>query len=389
MNKSLLLSFILILTYSSCKFVQETDSEKNPVVSEVIKNIIAGKDTTATSLLILRDTKLPPADNPNQIKIDTLRVKGCKYYSVMAEYPDPLHNRFAIIDSDYNVLLLDKSLNGYLSEVPVKIGSAQFIQVAENFISKGSIKLKRLSLYSMNEKDETGLAFRIYIELEIPGAVDYKQEIIQLTPEVISTKITGLKSEKPESEQLSDSFRFDASTKKFISERNIFDSLVISTVENSDIQTDKSQIVRSNPINKTTGTVQYTEKTEHRVGAFSMPLSEDWNEIKNVKVSSMLKKISIGTKFINYHYGAEITVIQLVGNDSAESYIKYPLVNTSSGNYTVRFSEKFSEGLYFYQFFEYSCNQEKFLLILQTLKSTYEIYKSDYQNLINSFSMEC
>jgi len=369
--------------------VQETDFEKNHAISDVIKKIIAGKDTTTTSLLILRDTKIPPADNPNQIKIDTLRVKGRKYYSVMAEYPDPLYNRFAIIDSDYNVLLLDKSLNGYLSEVPVKIGSAQFIQVEENFISKGSIKLKRLSLYSLSEKDETGLAFRIYTEIEIPGAIDYKQEIMQLTPEIILTQITGLKSGKPGSDQLSDSFSFDVSIKKYFSERNIFDSLVISTVENSDLQTDKPQIIRGNPINKNTSIIQSAEKTEHRVGAFSMPLSEEWNEIKNVKVSSMLKKISIGTKYINYHYGAEITVIQLMGHDSAESYIKYPLVNTSSGNYTVRFSEKFSEGLYFYQFFEYSCKQEKFLLILQTLKSTYEIYKSDYQNLINSFSMEC
>jgi hypothetical protein len=96
-----------------------------------------------------------------------------------------------------------------------------------------------------------------------------------------------------------------------------------------------------------------------------------------------------GTKFINNHYGAEISIIRIPQNSSTENLIKYPLGNVSSGNYTVRFSEKISGGKYFYQFFEYSCENEKYLLILQTLKTTYDTYKLDYQNLINSFSMDC
>jgi hypothetical protein len=120
-----------------------------------------------------------------------------------------------------------------------------------------------------------------------------------------------------------------------------------------------------------------------------MPLSDEWNEVKNVKITAPLKNPTPGTKYINNHYGAEISVIKIPGDDSSESFINYPLENISSGNYRVRFSDKISAGKYFYQFFEYSCRSEKFLLILQTLKTTYDLYKSDYQNLINSFSMEC
>ncbi len=120
-----------------------------------------------------------------------------------------------------------------------------------------------------------------------------------------------------------------------------------------------------------------------------MPLSDEWNEVKDVKITGLLKYPEPGTKFINNHYGAEISVIQIPPDDSAESYISYPLENVSAGNYRVRFSEKVAGGKYFYQFFEYSCGKEKFLLILQTLKTTYDQYKDDYQNLINSFSMDC
>ncbi len=102
-----------------------------------------------------------------------------------------------------------------------------------------------------------------------------------------------------------------------------------------------------------------------------------------------MKKLAIGTKYINNQFGAEITVIQLLGNDSSENYVKFKFENISTGNYKVRYSDKVADGIYFYQFFEYSCSSEKFLLILQTLKSTYETYKSEYQKLINSFSIGC
>jgi hypothetical protein len=388
MNKSLLVSFILILIFSSCNPFKENNSERSLVLSDVIRNIISGKDTTHTSLMIFRDDEFPPADNPNGIEIDTLAAFGKNYYTVLAEYPNPVYNRFAIIDTGYNVLLIDKSLNGNLLEIPLKIGSLQFIQVEENFISKGVLGLKRLSLYSIDDQGETELAFRTYTELKEPG-ITYTQEITQIRPQEILTKINSSDPSKSELKQDSDEFLFDTETKQYISADDIFNSFVISVVKNFKSQTDKPQIISRESLLNQLGITHPEKKTEYRLGKFFLPLSAEWNEIKNVKISSMMKKILTGTKYINYHYGAEISVVQLPENDSSENYINYHLVNVAAGNYTVRFSDKVSNGLYFYQFFEYSCQREKFLLILQTLRSTYETYKADYQDLINSFSMEC
>ncbi len=388
MNKSIFLSVILFIIFSSCDLFQENNSEKNPGLSEAIKNIIAGKDTTTTSLMIFRDNELPPADNPNKIVIDTINAYGKNFYTVLAEYPNPVYNRFAIIDSDYNVLLLDKSLNGNLAEEPTRIGSVQFVKVEENFISKGVLQLKRLSLYSIYDKGDTELALKTFTELKEPG-ITFVQNLIQIAPNNIETQISSSPNANSKLKKNNDVFLFNPISKRYESEDNVFSSFVLAEVESYNSQTDKLQIISRDSLLKQMGITHFEKKTDHRVGKFSMPLSDDWNEIKNIKISSMLKRIMPGTKFINNHYGAEISVIQLPGKDSSENYIAYPLENISSGNYRVRFSEKISDGKYFYQFFEYSCNSEKFLLILQTLKSTYETYKSDYQNLINSFSMEC
>lgn len=388
MNRSVLFSFILLIIFSSCNSYKENNYKENFNLSETIKNIISGKDTTNSSLMIIRDYELPVADNPNQIRIDTVKVGGKKLYAVLAEYPNPIYNRFAIIDSDLNVLLLDKSLNGNLKEVPLKINTAQFIQVDENFISNGALRIKRISLYSIDPKGEAEFAFRTYTQLS-DSEITYTQEISQIDSSEIKTKIISSVPAKLKLKKDTDEFFYDQETKQYRNETNVFDSLVLSEVKNFKFRTDQPQIVSRDSLLKQMGIIHSDKKTERHVGNFSMPLSDEWNEIKNVKMSLMLKKIISGTKYVNNHYGAEISVIQLPENDSSENYISYPLENVSSGNYRVRFSEKISDGKYFYQFFEYSCNSEKFLLILQTLKSTYKSYKPDYQNLINSFSIEC
>jgi hypothetical protein len=352
----------------------------------VIPEIIAGKDTTDQKLLILRDKIFPAADNPNSILIDTITVKRFKYYTVLAEYPNPIYNRFVIFDSDYNILLLDKSLSGNLTEVPIINNGKQFIKVEENFISKGILELKRLSLYSIEDSGIAELAFRSFIMLKEPGAI-YNQEILKFDQKEIRTKIYNTGSGKLITEQ--DTFLFDNNTKRYLSKKTVFDSLVTSEIDKINSETDKPQIIDRNSLLKQMGVVVKDKTTEHKMGNFSLPLTSEWNEVDNVKIISLLRKPMNGTKFINNHYGAEISIIKIPQNSSTENFIKYPLVNVSSGNYTVRFSEKISGGKYFYQFFEYSCENEKYLLVLQTLKTTYDTYKLDYQNLINSFSMDC
>jgi len=386
MNKSLFLAFILFFLFSSCQFF-EKKSAGSADLQQTVQKVIAGTDTTS-KLIGLRDKQLPAANDPNFITTDTFYTFGKRYFTILAEYPNPVYNRFAVVDPDYNVLLIDKSLNGSLSEEIVHSGQLHFIQVEDNFISKGILGLKRISLYSIDDNGEAGLVFRTFTELREPG-ITYRQDIVRIGAREIQTKIYSTNQDESKLDRDGDIFSYDIKTVNYSSEDHVFDSFVISEVQDNVSQTDKPEITSRDSYLKQLGVNPQTSTTNHKLGNFSMPLSEEWNEVKNVKISVMLNRPVSGTKFINNHYGAEISVIQIPAEDSSESYIRYPLDNISSGNYRVRFSDKTSGGKYYYQFFEYSCGNEKFLLILQTLKTTYDEYKSDYQNLINSFSMEC
>ena len=386
MNKSLFLAFILLFIFSSCKLFNRGSVEEIDIAATA-QNVMAGKDTTS-KLLILRDKEFPPALHPNLVSVDTFRAFGKKYYSLLAEYPNPIYNRFAIIDSYYNVLLVDKSLNGYLKEDVFNVVQIHFIQVDESFISKGILNLKRTSLYSVGDNGDAELVFRAFTELDEPG-ITYKQDIARIDPHEIETKIYSTNSTKSKLTDKGEVFPFDSETGTYLGEENAFDYFVLSEVHNYESHTDRPQIISRTSYLRQIGLNPEEMTTEHKLGSFSMPLSDEWYQVKNVKIAEMLNKPMTGTKFINNHYGADISVIKIPEYDSSETYISYPLENVSAGNYRVRFSEKISNGKFFYQFFEYSCGSEKYLLIMKTLKTTYDLYRSDYQTLINSFSMDC
>ncbi len=386
MNKSLYPVFIILITLSSCELFNR-ENQKSLDLTQIVRNVMAGKDSTS-KLSILRDKELPPAVNPNLVHADTLSISGKRYYYVIAEYPDPVYNRFTILDSYYNVLLVDKSLNGYLAVAPFYIDHINFVKVEEIFVSKGILGLKRISLYSIDNEGEAGLVFRTFTELSEPG-ITYKQDISSIDHEDIQTKIYSTSKEELKLDQDHDIFHFTSEMRKYASHDNFFDDFVVSEVRQFDAQTIRPEIISRESYLKQRGIKTSRITTDHKLGKFSMPLTTEWNEVKDVKISEPLNKPITGTRFINNHYGAEISVVQIPRNDSSESYIRYPFENISTGNYRVRFSEKISGAKYYYQFFEYSCANEKFLLILQTLKTTYDLYKSDYQLLINSFSMDC
>ncbi len=386
MNKSLHAVIILFLLLSSCGPLNQKKRINNNLFKEV-REVIAGIDTTSV-LAALRDQEIPPASNPNSITGDTLTLSGKLYYTVLAEYPNPIYNRFAITDSNYNILLLDKSLNGYLTESIIETDHTNFFKVEENFISKGVLGLRRISLYSIDANGKAELVFRTFTELREPD-MTYRQDVVKIEPKEINTIIYSISPKNSDTRRDQDVFLFDAKSGKYTSTLDIFNDFVLSEVNNFNSPMDEPQIISRETYLKQMGITLSEKRSPHKLGKFSMPLSDEWNEVKNVKISALLKQPKAGTKFINNHYGSEISVIQIPSVDSAESYISYPLENISAGNYKVRFSEKISSGKYFYQFFEYSCGTEKFLLILQTLKTTYDLYKDDYQNLINSFSMDC
>jgi len=55
----------------------------------------------------------------------------------------------------------------------------------------------------------------------------------------------------------------------------------------------------------------------------------------------------------------------------------------------MRFSDKLIDSKNIYQLYEFSCPSKKILMILETPKSTYELNKTHYEQIINSFLIKC
>ncbi|HUX60908.1 MAG TPA: hypothetical protein VMV32_06320, partial [Ignavibacteriaceae bacterium] len=117
--------------------------------------------------------------------------------------------------------------------------------------------------------------------------------------------------------------------------------------------------------------------------------TDNWRTLKDVGITSFLKRGVKGTEYINETIGASISVITIPLADSAEMLINYNLDKSTKGKYLVRYSGKIELKKDFVQFFEYTCGTKKYLLILQASKYTYEQYKDMFQNIINSFAINC
>ena len=87
--------------------------------------------------------------------------------------------------------------------------------------------------------------------------------------------------------------------------------------------------------------------------------------------------------------GAGISLAVIAVTDSAENYFNEELVNQSQLNSVVRFSDKLIDKRNIYQLYEFSCPTKKILMILETPKSTYEINKTQYEEIIKTFLIKC
>jgi hypothetical protein len=217
--------FFTCLTLSVVVFSGCSSDDEQISISELRKLIIEATagDTDANARLqgLLSSRHIGKSDY-NQLYIGSLPIGDKHFFSIILEYFDPSLNLFAIYDSYLNFLLLDKSLNGYLSSEWVKIGDRKFVFVQERFLTKDILTLDRLSIYEVSDISAS-MVYRSLSQFSKDGDISL-QTVESITPNFILTKIEGLKD--IEINNRVDTFYFNSTSQNYISEKNLFNNFV-------------------------------------------------------------------------------------------------------------------------------------------------------------------
>jgi hypothetical protein len=395
MKQILLIILFSSLFITGCKFSKQN---KNSLIETNGKSLklLVGKaavgDTLSNNKLNgLVDLNYPVNTNYLLFNVDSVITNnGKKYYTVLLNFSNPIYNRFAVYDPLLKCYLIDKSLNGYLYESTLNIDNIHYIKISEDFNSKDILTLNRLSLYRIGD-DSVSLIFRDFTKLVENGVV-YNQNITKITPGFIRTELNSTSASIIKNRQ--DVFYYNIGDKKYISPSAVFYDFIKAKILNFKYNlekpeiTDKRSMFASVSINHALDTISTTSNTKDIQG-FSLTLTDNWKTFRNRHISEFLRRDRLGTIFSNKILNADIYVIVIPNEDSAEMFINRKLTRSVSGKYKIRFSDKFSSTKYFVQFFEFSCGLKKYLLILKTSKSTYTKDRSIYQAIINSFKIDC
>lgn len=386
---------ILAIIFGGCSLLNKP-KPASPVfnsasLKDLVLRAISGDTSTNKKLKNLVDLNIPVNDNYNSVTIDSLKTKSNKkYFIVLINYPNPIYNRFAIYDSTLNSYLIDKSLNGYINESVIDLNGNELIKVSESFISKDVLQLSRISLYQISDTSAS-LTFRAFTKL-VHSKLIFSQNITEFSAGSIKTEFTSSKASSISGR--GDIYLFDTLKKKYISPDSTFDNFVsgyirnfISYSEKPEI-TDKKSLYASIGIDIDLDTIKNTANIKDTQG-YTLTLTDNWKTFKNISIANFIKTPLKGSKSVNEIIGAYICIIALPEGDSAENFINYTFTNSADGKYKVKYSDKIEMQKDFVQFFEYSCGTKKYLLILSTSKYTYENFKAEFNNIINSFSINC
>lgn len=354
---------------------------------ELVTNSIKGDEESKKTLegLITFDAAL---SSFNKIEVDSIEINNSNYYTLLLENQNPVYNLFAIVDKDLNLVLKDESLNGYLNLNFKKSGSRRFAVITETFNSKDVVELNRVSYYTL-EQYSSEIAFRQFIKIKTPSK-EAEQVISVISDTAIVTNIFYPQSKT--SKTTKDIFRFDVAHNKYKSEKNSFDSLVVKEIRTLNVTTKNPQITDAESIYKFLNG-NFTNQTEQKINLtyndFEIKLDSSWKSLDKVAISSFVKSKTDGFKYLNAKLGASISLIAIAPKDSAENYFIEPLKNQEKFSSEVRYSDKLIDNKNIYQLFEYSCPSKKILMILETPKSTYELNKNHYEEIIKTFLVKC
>jgi hypothetical protein len=356
---------------------------------EITVKAINGERIYNDSLKDLIDYSLPLNSNFDTLKIEKINTPLNKtLFALLIEYPNPVYNRFAVYDSALHLILMDKSLNGKIGLKTFNLNNRQFIEIDESFLSKDILEISRVSLYRADST--VTLGFRAYTKFTTPTN-EYYQIITEISPDRIKTNLTSIKrsfiSDK------SEIFTLDNNQKNSLSQDHIFINFIKKQVsgfkrvaEKPEI-TDQNSVLQSVGITKEADIIKATSNINSKSGYY-ITIDEGWKEIRNISLYGFANKLR-GNKYYNPIMGTNIFIAQIPGKDSAEVFVKTRLLNVTRGIYRVRFTNKIEQRKFYVQYFEFSCGEKKYLMIFEASKYTYEKYKTTYQDIINSFVMEC
>ncbi len=323
----------------------------------------------------------------NKIEIDSIEINNANYYTLLIENQNPVYNLFAIVDKDMNLVLKDESLNGYLNLNFKKSGSRRFAVISEEFNSKDVIQLNRISFYSL-EQYSSELVFRQFTKIKTSNK-EVEQVLSGISDTAIVTSIVNLSSKISKTSK--DNFRFDVANNRYVSNKNLFDSLVYKEVRSLKAIYKNPQITDSESIlrffNKEP--VSIKQEISLNVNDFEIVLDSTWKKLGSITISNLVKQKLNGIKFISGKMGALISLAAIAPIDSAENYFNEVLKNRDENKSEMRYSDKLIDNKNIYQLFEFTCPSKKILMILETPKSTYELNKVHYQEIIKSFLIKC
>ena len=391
MHKLIILTLLSLLVFGCEKAIKERPKpslSKNSL-REIAVNAINGERIYNDSLSGLIDYSMPLNSNFNNLKVERFVTPANKtFFSLLLEYPNPVYNRFAVYDSALNLILMDRSLNGRIGMKTFNVNDRQFIEIDESFLSKDVLELNRVSLYRADSTITLG--FRTFTKFTTPTN-EYYQIITEISLDRIKTNLASIKRSLISDK--SEIFTFDNYQKKYLSPDHTFINFIKKQIagfkraaEKPEI-TNESSVLQSIGITKDADTVRNASNISGKSGYY-LTMDEGWKEISDIGLDGFADRLR-GNKYYNPLMGTNIFIAQIPGGDSAEVFVKTGFHNVKQGKYRVRYTDKIEQRKFYVQYFEFSCGERKYLMIFEASKYTYEKYKASYQDIINSFVIEC
>lgn len=382
----ILISFLFLTGCGKKAEVEKAKKINGQSLVKLVEEALWGSDKANYRLSGFVNPDTPPPDKYNQLTIDsTIASPDFSLYSVLLEYPNPIHNVLAVYDADLTPYLQDNSLNGNIVTRWEKINGKLYLIASEKFISKDIIKLSRISLYTfINSK--LRLVFRSFTKLDKAGKIS-TQTIEKISENAITTKIKSNKKSRLNGK--TDAFKFDSFDYKFISSKMIFDSFVLNEIKDANWLIEKPELKIETVEDIKSKNKTQTNKVNVEVKGFQISLNSDWNAPIGISVTDHFISKLEGLRYINDKLGAQITIIELPEGSTASQFIKYKFGSPTEGDYRVRSTKVIESGKNYIQFFEHSCGDKTFILLLQTPKYTYDKNHNIYDEIVTSFFIEC
>lgn len=385
----IILSSLYIISGCSKNSNEPETTIKGKRLKQLVEEALWGSVDANSELSDLVNPKMPSPDKSNKLAVDSSKIiSGDKLYSVLIEYPDPRYNVLAVYDDSLNLLLQDNSLNGNIVVKWENLSGKLYLVASENFLSKDILKLSRISLYSTENKN-VDLVFRTFTKLEKADKI-YKQYVENVTSIAIVTRITS--NADFVLNNTSDTFKFSSFSNKYSSSDDNFNQFVLSEVKNANWPLEKAELTPDTIVQQTIipeAVQQSPSEFLTDVHGFQITLNKNWSQPIRIGVTDNLISKLEGIRYINEKLGAQFTVIELPTGSNASQFVKYKFTHVSQGNYRVRSTDLLNSGKNVIQFFEHSCSNKVYILILQAPKYTYDKYKNSYNEISNSFFIEC